>query len=80
MSDQAFTLIFDGDIRRFKLNPLTTETPFGIPYGAGVGDAFGELDCLRELLNEALDSRASDYADAAHPGWSERVNKALGKP
>lgn len=45
-----FTLVFEGDIREFKLNPLTTETPFGIAIVAGVGNAFEELDELREQL------------------------------
>ncbi len=42
-----FTLVFEGDIRTFKKNPLTTETPFGIPFAAGVGDAFWDLDEAR---------------------------------
>lgn len=48
---KAFTLVFDGDIRRFKQNPLTTETPWGIPYAVALGDALEELD---ELKGEKL--------------------------
>lgn len=45
-----FTLVFEGDIGKFKLNPLNTETPFGRPVAAGRGDAFEECDKLREQL------------------------------
>ena len=45
---EHFTLVFSGDIRKFKMNPLTTETPWGIPHSVCVGDALQELDELRE--------------------------------
>ena len=45
---EAFTLVFAGDIRKFKMNPLTTETPWGIPYAVMAGDALEELDALRD--------------------------------
>lgn len=41
---KAFTLVFAGDIRKFKMNPLTTETPWGIPYAVSMGDALEEAD------------------------------------
>lgn len=63
-----FTLVFAGDIRTFKLNPLTTETPFGVAHTAGVGDAFEECDVLRAAL-EKLDP---DYEDTL-----ARVREAL---
>lgn len=44
---KAFTLVFEGDIRKFKQNPLTTETPWGIPYAVALGDALEELDKLK---------------------------------
>lgn len=44
---KAFTLVFEGDIRSFKKNPLTTETPWGIPYAVSMGDALEELDELK---------------------------------
>ena len=43
---KAFTLVFAGDIRKFKMNPLTTVTPWGIPYAVGMGDAFEKIDKL----------------------------------
>ena len=56
MSDKTkyFTLVFEGDIRKFKANPLRTETPFGVPFACGVGNAFEELDAANEKL-EALE-------------------------
>lgn len=41
---KSFTLVFEGNIRTFKSNPLTTETPWGIPYAVAVGDALEDLD------------------------------------
>lgn len=41
---KAFTLVFEGDIRKFNMNPLTTETPWGIPYAVSMGDALEQLD------------------------------------
>lgn len=50
---KAFTLVFEGDIRNFKANPLNTETPWGIPYAVSMGDALEEADDLREALEKA---------------------------
>ena len=47
---EYFTLVFKGDIGKFKLNPMNTETPFGRPEGAGRGDAFDECEGLRERV------------------------------
>lgn len=47
---ESFTLVFEGDIRKFKMNPLATETPWGIPYAVSIGDALEEGDKLREEL------------------------------
>lgn len=53
MSEQdSFTLVFKGSIRDFAKNPFLTETPFGIPYAAGVGNAFEEADKLRDELEQ----------------------------
>lgn len=51
MATDRFTLVFEGDIRSFKANPLKTETPFGVPIVAGVGDAFEEADDMREEID-----------------------------
>lgn len=50
MTDEYFTLVFKGRIQDFKGNPLKTETPFGVPFAAGIGDAFAENEELRDLL------------------------------
>jgi hypothetical protein len=59
---EYFTLVFKGDIGKFKLNPLNTETVFGRPEAAGRGDAFEECENLREE-NERLRKALSFYAD-----------------
>ena len=48
---ERFTLVFEGDLRKIKLNPFKTETPFGIPVAAAVGDALEENDELRDCLD-----------------------------
>jgi hypothetical protein len=45
----AFTLVFAGDIRKFKMNPLATDTPWGVPYAVSMGDALEELDELKSI-------------------------------
>lgn len=47
------TMVFEIDKALFKsMNPLNTETPWGIPYAISVGDALEENDELRELLEK----------------------------
>lgn len=41
---EYFTVVFKGDLRKFPGNPLTTETPFGIPYSVSLGDALERID------------------------------------
>lgn len=63
MDDEGpyFTLVFEGDIRKFKDNPLKTETPFGVPVAAGIGNAFDVIEKLEDVdeaattLRQALD-------------------------
>jgi len=52
-----FTLVFAGDLRSIKRNPLQTATPFGRPIVAGLGNAFAEFDevvAKRDALVDAL--------------------------
>jgi len=42
-----FTVVFDGDIKKWDGNPFDVETPFGKPYAVAVGDALEELDRLK---------------------------------
>lgn len=45
------TMVFEVDPDLFKKsNPLTTETPWGIPYAISLGDVLEEADQLREKL------------------------------
>jgi hypothetical protein len=54
MNDRKyFTLVFEGDISKFKGNPLKTETPFGVPFAAGMGNAFDDLENIREIEDAA---------------------------
>lgn len=52
--DKYFTLVFAGNIREFKGNPLTTETVFGVPVSVGVGDAHDELERLHEAHDQEI--------------------------
>jgi hypothetical protein len=55
MADKVVcTMVFEIDRDNFKkMNPLTTETPWGIPYAIALGDALEEADELREKLERA---------------------------
>lgn len=54
MSDREyFTLVFQGDITKFNGNPLKTETPFGVPFAAGMGNAFDALENIHEIEDAA---------------------------
>jgi hypothetical protein len=56
MSDkQYFTLVFEGDIRAYKGNPLKTETPFGVPVAVGVGNAFDQIESLEDQIGASDD-------------------------
>lgn len=49
-----FTLVFEGDIRKFNRNPLLTDTPFGRPIIAGMGNAFAEFDEFTAVADAML--------------------------
>lgn len=57
MSDapKSFTLVFEGNIRQFKVNPLTTETPFGTAIIASVGNAMEELNAYRGIVERVAE-------------------------
>lgn len=54
MSDEReyFTLVFKGNLANFKGNPLKTDTPFGVPFVCGYGDAFEKADALEIELED----------------------------
>lgn len=60
-----FTLVFQGDIGKFKHSPMTTDTPYGRPVAAGRGDAFEETDVLRDALDRIQDI-LKEHDDAGH--------------
>lgn len=47
---ECFTLVFKGDITKFKGNPLRTDTPFGVPFSAAIGDVIDAHDKLQEAV------------------------------
>lgn len=49
---EAFTLVFEGDLRAFTKNPFLTDTPFGRPYLVALGDVTKERDELEERLKK----------------------------
>ena len=59
MDEEFFTLVFRGDLRKLRMNPFKTETPFGIPIAAGIGNAFSELEDLVQTV-ERLESPRRD--------------------
>lgn len=66
-SSTHFTLVFNGDIRKFDRNPLQTNTPFGRPIAAGMGDAFAEFDEFCETRDDLLETlRRVDHTLAVH--------------
>lgn len=65
MDTDSFTLIFEGDIRKFAKNPLMLETEYGTPYAVGIGDAFAKIDQLEEDMSKAADLIRSGKYDTA---------------
>lgn len=61
---ECFTLVFKGDITKFKGNPLRTETPFGVPYSAAIGDVIDAHDKLQEAV-ENLHSAAEQIVQSS---------------
>lgn len=56
--------------------PMLDELPGEI---AKIADRARLVDELVEGLEQAMDSRAPDYADAAHPGWHDRARSLLSR-
>ncbi len=58
-TETCFTLVFDGNLRAFKVNPFHIDTPFGRPRASGLGDAFAQqhaaIDAADALAGALLD-------------------------
>lgn len=65
---QDFTLVFAGDIRSFKGNPLKEQTPFGVAHSAAVGDLMAENERFRDALERV--------AAAMMPGEARRIARS----
>jgi hypothetical protein len=68
----AFTLVFEGDIRKFDGNPLRTPTPFGTALAVSMGDALQQAERGHEALSalDAILEAGEELAGAAgdiHP-------------
>ncbi len=50
MSEARFTVVFEGDIRKFDGNPFHADTPFGRPRVIDADDVIAERDALAEAL------------------------------
>ena len=54
MSDnEYFTLVFKGDIRKIKGNPMKIETCYGVPVASGMGNAFDMIENMIEIEEAA---------------------------
>lgn len=54
MMANEFTVVFEGDIRKLKGNPLRYETEFGKPIAAGIGNAFDKIENIIEIEEAAM--------------------------
>lgn len=52
-NEQFYTVVFKGDVRSMSSNLFKLVTPFGEVVSIGVGDAFSELDELREKAEKS---------------------------
>lgn len=50
---EKFTLVFEGSLREQQSNPFKTETPFGTPVAAAMGDGLEDGDRMNDQLAEA---------------------------
>jgi hypothetical protein len=48
-----FTVVFEGDIAKFKGNPLKAKTPFGKPVAISIGDALEKIEAIHEIGHAA---------------------------
>jgi hypothetical protein len=46
---EYFTLVFKGDIRKLKGNPMEIATIYGVPVASGMGNAFDTLENILEI-------------------------------
>jgi hypothetical protein len=46
---EYFTLVFKGDIRNLRGNPMKIETIYGLPVASGMGNAFDALENIHEI-------------------------------
>ncbi|WP_024354176.1 hypothetical protein [Brevundimonas naejangsanensis] len=74
MAQPFFTIVFEGQLQRFKGNPFATETPFGTPFAIGYGDAFERERTLEEAA-DALAVALTDMMRVFPPSGRTREQK-----
>lgn len=75
-----FTVVFKGDIGKFKTNPMLMKTDFGEVAAAGRGDAFAEADLLREALEQIAGPDPKATLDEPDLDWEVVVKlRAIAK-
>lgn len=70
-----FTLVFAGDLRKYRKNSHHTDTPFGRPIVVGLGNAFDEFDVFcsqREALVHALNKKVATF-ELVPPGSARKL-------
>lgn len=76
MADEFFTLVFKGNLREFKGNPLRTETPFGTPFVCAIGDLSEKVDELEDALHRIVQWADAYPTDIFHEPSAEESQKA----
>lgn len=74
---ERFTLVFEGSLRAFPSNPLKTETPFGTPIGASIGDGHAAYDNVVSAGNELADAAGDIRPTAPSAASITRLHLAI---
>ena len=72
---KQFTVIFDGDLTKFRGNPFHVDTPFGRPVAHGLGNIFEREDEAVEIMT-ALENALRRLMSVMPPNGrtSEQMN------
>jgi len=73
---ERFTIVFEGDIRKFDGNPLKTETPFGVPLTVAIGDLIEQLNELEDRVHAQCTQGPS--REQLKTDWSRQIQSVTG--
>lgn len=78
LAADRFTIVFEGDIRKFIGNPLKTDTPFGVPLTVAVGDLIEKLNELEDSApaQRTQETKRQYYYKDNHCGAKESTDAA----